>query len=62
MDSLNVLNFSLILEASVSCEVNITSNNADTASSIAKIVYQISGCHFKMSEAKTGVNSEANSS
>ena len=62
MDSLNVLNFSVILEASVSCEVNITSNSADIASSIARIVYQPSGCHFKMSEAKTGVNRDANSS
>ena len=61
-DSLNVLNFWVIWETSTSWEVKTTSNSADIASNIAKIVYQLSGFHFKINDAKIGVKRDANSS
>jgi hypothetical protein len=32
------------------------------ASNMAKIIYQLSGFHFKINDAKIGVNRDANSS
>ena len=62
IDSFNDLSFSLTFETSVSCDVNITRINADIASNIANIVYQLSGCHFKINEARSGVKIAAKSS
>ena len=61
-DSFNDFSFSLTFDTSVSCVVNITRINADTVSNIAKIVYQFSGCHFKINEARSGVKIAAKSS